>query len=74
MSITKQKFEKLILQTLDELRLSGHIVTTFDIYEDPALLCSTISTPTGQKHVYIDFHAVADEDSVVREIKQQLTT
>jgi len=74
MNVTKQKFEQLIRQTLDELRLTGHIVTTTDIYEDPAVLCSTVSTPNGQKHVYVDFHALADDDSVVREIKQQLTT
>jgi hypothetical protein len=69
----RQRFEQLILQTLAELGLSGHIVTTVDIYEDPAVLCSTVSTPNGQKQVYVDFHALADDDSVVREIKQQLT-
>jgi len=58
MNVTKQKFEQLIRQTLDELRLTGHIVTTTDIYEDPAVLCSTVSTPNGQKHVYVDFHAL----------------
>jgi len=37
------------------------------------VLCSTVSIPSGQKHVHIDFHVEADEDSVLREIKQQLT-
>jgi len=72
--VTKQKFEQLIRQALDDLRLSGHIVTTTDIYEDPAVLCSTVATSNGRKQIYVDFHALTDEDSVVREIKQQLTT
>ena len=37
------------------------------------MLCSTVSIPSGQKHVHIDFHVEADEDSVLREIRQQLT-
>ena len=73
MSPKKQKFEQLILQTLAELKLTGYIVATVDIYEDPAVLCSTVSTLNGQKQIYVDFHALADDDSVVREIRQQLT-
>jgi hypothetical protein len=71
--LTLEKFEQLILQTLDELRLSGHIVATVAVHEDPAVLCSTVSTQNGQKHVHIDFHVHADEDSVLREIRQQFT-
>ena len=68
-----EKFEQLIVRTLAELRLSGDILVTVAVHEDPAVLCSIVSTANGKKHVHIDFHVQADEDSVLREIKQQLT-
>jgi len=71
--MTQHKLEQLIIKILTELEISGRVVATVDVYEDPAILCSTVATSNGQKHVFVvDFHALTDEDSVVREIKQQL--
>ena len=72
-NMTQHKLEQLIVKTLAQLGITGHVVATVDIYEDPAILRSTVATSNGQKHVYVDFHTLTDEDSVVREIKQQLT-
>jgi hypothetical protein len=73
MNLTAEKFEQLILRALNELGISGYIIVTFDVDEKLTLWCSTVSTPNGLKHVYIDFDREIDEGLVMSEIRQQLT-
>jgi len=73
MSLTQEKCEQLILRALDELGISGRIIVTFDVHEELAVWCSTVSTLNGLKHVYIDFDREIDEILVMFEIKRQLT-
>ena len=52
-SMTKQKLENLILRTLSELRLRGHVINTVDIDDNAGILCSVVSLPSGTKHVFM---------------------
>ena len=71
-SMTKQKLETLIVRTLAELRLKGHVVNTVDIDDTAGILCSVVSLPSGTKHVFMDLHSKQDERIVMSEIKRQL--
>ena len=71
-SMTKQKLENLILRTLAELRLRGHVINTVDIDDNAGILCSVVSLPSGTKHVFMDLHQRKDEHVLVSEIKRQL--
>jgi hypothetical protein len=72
-SMTKQKLETLIVRTLAELQLRGHIVNTVDIDDELGILCSVVSLQSGTRHVFMDLFQNQDDGSVVDEIKHQLT-
>jgi hypothetical protein len=70
--MTKQKLENLIVRTLAELRLRGHVINTVDIDDNAGILCSVVSLPSGTKHVFMDLHLRQDERIMMSEIKRQL--
>ena len=70
--MTKQKLESLIVQTLGEFRLSGHVLNTVDIDDSAGISCSVVCLPFGTKHVFMDLYPGRDEISVVEEIRRQL--
>jgi hypothetical protein len=70
--MTKQKLENLILRTMSELRLRGHVINTVDIDDNARILCSVVALPSGTKHVFMDLHERQDERVMVSEIKRQL--
>jgi len=68
--MTRQGFERLIANTLTDLRLWGRVLSTGSV-DDTGILCSLVYLQNSRRQVYIDSH-LDDEQAALKEIRRQL--